>query len=380
MLDLHSHTVNLQELGTQGLMMIDDDGGNDGGSKCDDGVVGVQVLKVVEIVMGSTLKPRGTPRKISRMKHLENDSFTEFILLGLLQYNPTHFCIFVLITMMFLFTLTGNSLLILLILVDCHLHTSMYFFLWQLSLIDILFTLTSVPKMMTNYLLHKEVISTSDCGFQIFLGLALGGTECILLGLMSYDRYVAICKPLHYPLLMNWPLCRQMAVSSWTSGIFNALIHTVCTMRLPFCGSREINHFYCELPVVLHLSCEDTLTYETGILISTTILLLIPFSVILASYTLILVTVIQMSSAEGRKKAFSTCSSHLTVVSLYYGAIIFMYMRPISSHTSGQDKVASVFYTILTPMLNPMIYSLRNKDVMRALEKILCKCLLYFKM
>ncbi|XP_026363998.2 olfactory receptor 2AJ1-like [Ursus arctos] len=314
------------------------------------------------------------------MKHLDNDTIIEFILLGLLQYTPTHFCIFMLITMMFFFTLTGNSLLILLILVDCHLHTPMYFFLWQLSLIDILFTLAIVPKMMTNYLLHKEVISTFHCGAQIFLGLTLGGTECILLGLMSYDRYVAICKPLHYPLLMNWPLCKQMAVSSWASGLFNALIHTVYTMRLPFCGSREINHFYCELPGVLRLSCEDTLTYETGILISTTILLLIPFSVILASYTLILVTVIQMSSAEGRKKAFSTCSSHLTVVSLYYGAIIFMYMRPISSHTSGQDKVASVFYTILTPMLNPMIYSLRNKDVMGALKKVLCKCSLYFKM
>uniref|UniRef100_G1MJU9 Olfactory receptor n=1 Tax=Ailuropoda melanoleuca TaxID=9646 RepID=G1MJU9_AILME len=303
------------------------------------------------------------------MKHLANHTMTEFILLGLLKYTPTHFCLFVLITMMLIFMLTGNSLLILLILVDHHLHIPMYFFLWQLSLIDILFTVSFVPKMMNDYLLHKTIISAFHCGTQIFLGLALGGTECILLGLMSYDRYVAICKPLQYPLLMNWPLCRLMTVSSWTSGTVNALIHTVYTMSFPFCGSREINHFYCELPVVLHLSCEDTLTYETGILISTTILLLIPFSVILASYTLILVTIIQMASAEGRKKAFSTSSSHLTVVSLYYGAIIFMYMRPISSHISGQDKVVSVFYTILTPMLNPVIYSLRNKDVMGALEK-----------
>lgn len=314
------------------------------------------------------------------MKHFGNHSIIEFILLGVLQYTPTHFCVFALITMMFLLTLTGNSFLILLVLVDNCLHTPMYFFLWQLSLIDIFFTLAIVPKMMTNYLLHKKIISTFECGAQIFLGLALGGTECILLGLMSYDRYVAICKPLHYPHLMNWPLCRQMAVSSWASGSFNALIHTVYTMRLSFCGSREINHFYCELPGVLRLSCENTLTYETGILISTTILLLIPFSVILASYTLILVTVIQMASAESRKKAFSTCSSHLMVVSLYYGAIIFMYMRPISSHTSSQDKVVSIFYTILTPMLNPMIYSLRNKDVMRALEKILSKWSLYSKM
>ncbi|XP_042639232.1 olfactory receptor 2T27-like [Orycteropus afer afer] len=312
--------------------------------------------------------------------HLDNETVTEFILLGLLQYTTTHFCLFALITLMFLVTLTANSLLILLILIDPHLHTPMYFFLWQLSFIDIVFTLAIVPKMMTDYLLHRRVISVSGCGIQIFLGLSLGGAECILLGLMSYDRYVAICKPLHYRLLMNWPLCRKMAVSSWASGSLNALIHTVYTMTFPFCRHREIHHFYCELPGVLRLSCEDTVSYETGVLISTTILLLVPFSVILASYALILVTIIQIASTEGRKKAFSTCSSHLTVVSLYYSAIIFMYMRPISSHTSGQDKVVSVLYTIITPMLNPMIYSLRNKDVMGALGKILWRCSLYSKM
>ncbi|KAM4869493.1 olfactory receptor 2T27-like [Urocitellus parryii] len=308
------------------------------------------------------------------MTNLENHTVAEFLLLGLLQHTPAHFCVFVLISMMFFVTLTGNSLLILLILVDPLLHTPMYFFLWQLSLIDILFTIAIVPKMMSDFLLHKTAISVSGCGTQIFLGLALGGTECILLGLMSYDRYVAICKPLHYLLHMNWPLCRQMALSSWVSGAFNALVHTVYTMKFPFCGPREIHHFYCELPGVLQLSCEDTLAYETGVLISTTILLLIPFSVILASYILILVTIIHMASAEGRKKAFSTCSSHLVVVSLYYGTIIFMYMRPISSHTPGQDKVVSVFYTIVTPMLNPLIYSLRNKDVVGALRKTLWKC------
>ncbi|XP_077007844.1 olfactory receptor 2AJ1-like [Tamandua tetradactyla] len=312
--------------------------------------------------------------------HFKNHTVTEFILLGLLQYTPTHFCAFALITLMFLVTLTGNALLILLILLDPQLHTPMYFFLWQLSLIDILFTFAIVPKLLADYLLHRAAISISGCGTQIFLALALGGTECILLGLMSYDRYVAICKPLHYPLLMNWPLCRKLAVTSWTSGALNALIHTVYTMTFHFCGGTEIHHFYCELPGVLRLSCEDTLPYETGVLISTTILLLIPFSVILASYTLILVTIIQMVSSEGRKKAFSTCSSHLTVVSLYYGAIIFMYMRPISSHTPGQDKIVSVFYTVLTPMLNPMIYSLRNKDVMGSMGKILWKYPLASKM
>lgn len=315
--------------------------------------------------------------KFPGMISLKHHTVTEFLLLGLLQYTPTHFLLFALITMMFLVTLTGNSLLIL---ADPHLHTPMYFFLWQLSLIDNLFSLAFVPKMMSDNLLHKTVVSVSGCGTQIFLGLALGGTECILLGLMSCDRYVAICKPLHYPLLMNWPLCRHMAVGSWMSGAFNALIHTVYTMRFSFCGPREIHHFYCELPSVLHLSCEDTLNYEIGVLICAIIMLLIPFSVILTSYTFILVTISQRASAEGRKKAFSTCSSHLTVVSLYYGAVIFMYMRPTSSHTPSQDKVVSVFYTILTAMLNPMIYSLQNKDVIQALGKILQKCSLYSKM
>ncbi|XP_047393349.1 olfactory receptor 2AJ1-like [Sciurus carolinensis] len=251
--------------------------------------------------------------------------------------------------MMFFATLTGHGLLILLILVDPLLHIPMYFFLWQLSLIDILFTLAIVPKMMSDFLLHKTAISASGCGTQIFLGWALGGTECILLGLMSCDRYMAISKPLGYLLLMNWPLCRQMVLNSWLSSAFNVLVRTVYTMSFPFCGPREIHHFYCELPGVLRLSCEDTLPYEMGVLI-------------------------------GRRRAFSTCSSHLTVVSLFYGAIIFMYMRPISSHTSGQDKVVSVFYTILTPMLNPLIYSLQNKDVVGALGRVLWKRSEYVKM
>nr|XP_010599790.1 olfactory receptor 2T27-like [Loxodonta africana] len=233
--------------------------------------------------------------------------------------------------------------------------------------------------MMTDYLLHKTVISVPGCGIQIVLGLGLGGTECILLGLMSYGHYVAIYNPPLYLLIMNWPLYRQIVVSSWTSDSLNALIHTVYPMSFHICENREIHHFYCELPGVLRFSCEDTLSNETGVLISTIILLLIPFSVILASYTLILITIIQMASTEGEKKALSTYSSHLTVVSLYYGAIIFMYVRLTSSHASGQDKVVSVFYTILTPVLNPVIYSLRIKDVMGALGKVLWVCSLYSK-
>ncbi|XP_047393352.1 olfactory receptor 2AJ1-like [Sciurus carolinensis] len=210
---------------------------------------------------------------------------------------PARFCVFGLISVMFFAMLTGNGLLILLILVDPLLHIPMYFFLWQLSLIDILFTLVIVPKMMSDFLLHKTAISASGCGTQSFLGWALGGTKCIPLGLMSCDQYMTISKPLHYPLLMNWSLCRQMALSSWLSSAFNALVHMFYTMSFPFCGPREIHHFYCEIPGVLWLSCVVTLPFKTGVLISTTILLLVPFSVILASYMLILVTVIHMASA-----------------------------------------------------------------------------------
>ncbi|XP_047393356.1 olfactory receptor 2AJ1-like [Sciurus carolinensis] len=233
------------------------------------------------------------------MASLENHTVAEFLLLRLLQHTPARFCVFALISVMFFaITLTGNGLPILLILADPLLHIPMYFSLWQLSLIDILFTLAIFPKMMSDFLLHKTAISASGCGTQIFLGWALGGTECILLGLMSCDQYMAISKPLGYLLLMNWPLCRQMALSSWLSSAFNVLVHMVYTVSFPFCGPREIHHFYCELPSVLRLSCEDTLPSEMGVLISTTILLLVPFPVILASYMLILVTVIHMASVE----------------------------------------------------------------------------------
>ncbi|XP_074076751.1 olfactory receptor 2T27-like [Macrotis lagotis] len=294
---------------------------------------------------------------------------TDFILLGLFpefRYSGLLVSIF---TFVYLIAFTGNSILILLIWVDFRLHIPMYFLLSQLSIIDVAYISSSVPKMAINYYLGKQNISRVGCGTQLFFCLTLGGSECLLLTFMSYDRYVAICKPLHYPMVMSPRICWCMTVMSWAGGALNALIQTICTMRFSVCGSREIHHFFCEMPAILKLSCEDTLDYEMGVFVASIIFIILPFSFIVTSYTLIFLTILHMNSPEGRNKALATCSSHLTVVSLFLGPGIVVYMTPGSSHTSELDQGLSVFYTILTPLLNPLIYSLRNKDVLEALRK-----------
>uniref|UniRef100_A0A8D2K4R2 Olfactory receptor n=1 Tax=Theropithecus gelada TaxID=9565 RepID=A0A8D2K4R2_THEGE len=304
-----------------------------------------------------------------------NDTFSsDFILLGVFSSSPTSLVFFSFIFVIFIMSVTENTLMILLIRSDSRLHTPMYFLLSHLSFMDIFHVSNIIPKMVTDFLSGSRTISLAGCGFQVFLSLTLLGGECLLLAAMSYDRYVAICHPLRYPTLMKEYASTLMAGGSWLIGVFNSTVHTAYALQFPFCGSRAIDHFFCEVPAMLKLSCADTTNYERGVYVSAVLFLVIPAFLISASYGQIILTVLQMKSSEGQKKAFSTCSSHLTVVSLYYGAIIFMYMRPISSHASGQDKVVSVFYTIVTPMLNPVIYSLRNKDVMGALGKILWKC------
>uniref|UniRef100_UPI003753E857 consOR2 n=1 Tax=synthetic construct TaxID=32630 RepID=UPI003753E857 len=301
-------------------------------------------------------------------------SSTDFILLGLFDHPRLELLLFVLILLIYLLALLGNGLIILLIHLDSRLHTPMYFFLSQLSLMDLCYTSTTVPKMLVNLLSGDKTISFAGCGAQLFLYLTLGGTECLLLAVMAYDRYVAICHPLRYPVLMNPRVCLLLAAGSWLLGSLDSLIHTVLTLSLPFCGSREINHFFCEVPALLKLACADTSLNETVMFVCCVLMLLIPLSLILVSYGRILLAVLRMQSAEGRRKAFSTCSSHLTVVGLFYGAAIYMYLQPKSYHSPEQDKVVSLFYTILTPMLNPLIYSLRNKEVKGALRRVLGKC------
>ncbi|XP_020859858.1 olfactory receptor 2AJ1-like [Phascolarctos cinereus] len=308
----------------------------------------------------------------------KNQTFTrDFILLGLLHPSRYGMLFLMLILVIFMVAIMGNTVLILLIRLDTRLHTPMYFLLSHLSFMDILHISNIVPKMASNFISGQQSITFAGCGFQIFLSLLFSGAECLLLAAMSYDRYVAICHPLRYPSLMNHQISVLMAAGCWLVGTINSTIHTTYALHLPFCGTRGIDHFFCEIPAMLKLSCVDTSHYERGVYVSAMFFLLIPFSIILASYGQILCTVLHIKSVETQKKAFSTCSSHLTVVVMYYGPFIFTYVRPKSYHTPGQDKILAIFYTILTPMLNPIIYSLRNKDVLCALKKVLEKALMY---
>ncbi|CAD7690245.1 olfactory receptor 2T2 [Lycaon pictus] len=299
---------------------------------------------------------------------------TDFILLGLITHPAFPGIIFAVVFSIFLVAVTANVVMILLIHVDSRLHTPMYFLLSQLSIMDTVYICITVPKMLQDLLSKEKMISFLGCSLQIFLYLTLIGGEFFLLGLMAYDRYVAVCKPLRYPLLMNRRICLFMVVGSWVGGSLDGFMLTPFTMSFPYCGSREINHFFCEIPAVLKLSCVDTSLYETLMYACCVLMLLIPISIISISYTHILLTVHRMNSAEGRHKAFATCSSHIMVVSIFYGAAFYTNVLPHSYHTPEKDKVVSAFYTILTPMLNPLIYSLRNKDVATALRKVLGRC------
>ncbi|XP_020035079.1 olfactory receptor 2T29-like [Castor canadensis] len=296
---------------------------------------------------------------------------SSFILVGLFSQSkhPTLLC--VIIFVVFLMALYGNAVLILVIHSDIHLHTPMYFFISQLSIMDIMYISVTVPKMLIDQIMSTNKISASECGMQMFLYLTLVGSEFFLLAAMSYDRYVAICHPLRYPVLLNHRVCLFLASGCWFLGSVDGFMLTPITMTFPFCRSWEIHHFFCEVPAVLNLSCSDTSLYEILMYLCCVLMLLIPVIIILSSYSSILLAIHRMNSAEGQRKALATCSSHITVVIFFYGAAIYTYMLPGSYHTPEKDMVVSVFYTILTPVLNPLIYSLRNKNVIGALKKML---------
>ncbi|XP_072494457.1 olfactory receptor 2T29-like [Notamacropus eugenii] len=303
---------------------------------------------------------------------LENRTFeTDFILLGLFSQSKYSPFFYSLIFIIFIVALTGNATLVLLIQSDPQLHTPMYFFISQLSLMDMMYISVTVPKMLLDQAIGIHNISVASCGLQMFLYVTLIGAEFFLLAAMSYDRYVAICHPLRYPILMNHRVCIFLAIVCWFLGSLDGFTLTPITMNFPFCKSREIQHFYCEVLALLKLSCSDTSLYEFVMYLCCVLMLLIPVIVILSSYSLILLTVYRMNSATGHRKAFVTCSSHITVVILFYGAAVYNYMLPASYHTTEKDMMVSVFYTILTPVINPLIYSVRNKDVTVALRKML---------
>ncbi|NP_001000017.1 olfactory receptor Olr1440 [Rattus norvegicus] len=294
---------------------------------------------------------------------------TDFTLVGLFQYGHMDTFLFTVIALLFAVALIGNITLVHLIRMDRTLHTPMYFLLSQLSIIDMIYISTTVPKMAANFLSDTKTISFLGCAIQTFVFVTLGGSEALLLGFMSYDRYIAICQPLHYPVLMSRKICCSLVAGTWSSSSINALVHTVYVFQLPFCGSRIVNHFFCEIPSLLPLVCEDTSQYEHTVLLSGLVILLLPFLAILASYARVLVVVFRMASGKGQSRAVSTCSSHLTVASLFYATTLSTYTQPHSMHSPGRDKVVAVLYSIITPVLNPFIYSLRNKDVMGALRR-----------
>lgn len=300
-----------------------------------------------------------------------NQSSSDFTLLGLLPQNQTGLLLLMLIIFVFSLALCGNSGMIHLIRVDPRLHTPMYFLLSQLSLMDLMYISTTVPKMAFNFLSGQKSISFLGCGVQSFFFLTMACSEGLLLASMAYDRFVAICHPLHYPIRMSKIMCLKMIIGSWILGSINSLAHSIYALHIPYCHSRSINHFFCDVPAMLPLACMDTWVYEYMVFVSTSLFLLLPFLGITASYGRVLFAVFHMRSKEGKKKAFTTCSTHLTVVTFYYAPFVYTYLRPRSLRSPTEDKILAVFYTILTPMLNPIIYSLRNKEVLGAMTRVL---------
>ncbi|XP_003919840.1 olfactory receptor 2D2 [Saimiri boliviensis] len=302
------------------------------------------------------------------MRQINQTQVTEFLLLGLSNGLHTQQLLFILFLGVYLVPVLGNLLLMSLVHIDSRLHTPMYFFLCNLSLADLCFSTNIVPQALVHLLSRKKVISFTHCAAQLLFFLIFGCTQCALLAVMSYDRYVAICDPLRYPSIMSWKACVQLATGSWTSGILVSVVDTTFTLRLPFRGSNSITHFFCEAPALLILASTDTHRSEMAIFLMGVMILLIPVFLILVSYGHIIVTVVKMKSTVGSLKAFSTCGSHLMVVILFYGSAIVTYMAPKSS--KQQEKLVSVFYAMVTPMLNPLIYSLRNNDMKGALRKV----------
>ncbi|XP_012862281.1 olfactory receptor 2K2 [Echinops telfairi] len=306
------------------------------------------------------------------MKGENSTIWSFFFLEGFSRYPKLEVVLFVFSLVMYLITLFGNSTLILITVLDSRLHTPMYSFLGNLSFMDICYTSASIPTLLVNLLSSQKTIILSACAVQMYLSLAMGSTECVLLAVMAYDRYVAICNPLRYPIIMNRQICVQMASVSWVTGCLTALLETSFALQVPLCGN-VIDHFTCEILAVLKLACTSSLLMDTIMLVISVLLLPIPMLLICVSYFFILSTILRIRSAEGRSKAFSTCGAHLTVVILYYGAALSMYLKPSSSNSQEVDKIISLLYGVLTPMLNPIIYSLRNKEVKDAVKKLLDK-------
>ncbi|XP_012786600.2 olfactory receptor 7A10-like [Ochotona princeps] len=290
----------------------------------------------------------------------------EFLLLGLSEDPGLQPLFFMLFLSMYLVTVSGNLLIILAILSDPHLHTPMYFFLANLSMVDICFTSTTIPKMLVNIQTQSRAISYVGCITQMFFFLFFVALDNFLLATMAYDRFVAICHPLHYTVIMTPWLCVQLVLGCWTISVLYALLNILLVLRLSFCTHVEIHHFFCELNQVVHRACSDTFLNDLMVYLATVLLGGVPLAGILYSYSKIVSSICAISSAQGKYKTFSTCASHLSVVFLFYGTGLGVYLGSTAIHNSHSTAATSVMYTVVTPMLNPFIYSLRNHDIQRA--------------
>nr|XP_004652073.2 olfactory receptor 15 [Jaculus jaculus] len=304
------------------------------------------------------------------MRDVGNSSSGRFILMGISDHPQLETIFFIVILFCYVLTLMGNLTIILLSRIDVRLRTPMYFFLSNLSSLDLAFTTSSVPQMLRNLWGPDKTISYGGCVTQLYVFLWLGATECMLLVAMAFDRCVAVCRPLHYMSIMSPRLCRTLATFSWVGGLGNSVIQSTFTLQLPFCGRREVDNFLCEVPALIKLACGDTSLNEAVLSGVCAFFTAVPLGGILTSYCLIARAVLRLRSAEGRRKAFNTCLSHLVVVVLFYGSAIYGYLLPAKSSNQDQGKFISLFYSVVTPMVNPLIYTLRNKDVKGALRRL----------
>ncbi|XP_065271108.1 olfactory receptor 6N1-like [Emys orbicularis] len=299
---------------------------------------------------------------------------TDFILLGFGDLPDLQILLFLMFLVIYMATVARNMLITALVVADKHLHTPMYYFLGNLSCLETCYTSTLLPRMLVSLLTGDKTISFSGCLSQLYFFCALAGMECCLLAVMSYDRYLAICKPLHYSTLMSNRFCLQLAAGSWLNGSLATTIFILFISQLIFCGPNEIDHFYCDPILLMELSCSDTHLSILVNLIFVSVFSLPPFLLTMTSYVCISATILRIPSTTGRKKAFSTCSSHLTVVTIFYGTIMIFYMLPKCDTLRDLKKVLSLCFTVLTPLVNPLIYSLRNREVKEALSKAVSKC------
>ncbi|XP_036880346.2 olfactory receptor 1f45-like [Manis javanica] len=307
------------------------------------------------------------------MRGANRSGVSEFLLLGLSRQPEQQQLLFALFLTMYLATVLGNLLILLAVGADSRLHTPMYFFLSTLSFVDICFSSTTVPKMLANHVLGSQSISFSACLTQMYFVFMFVDMDNFLLAVMAYDRFVAICRPLHYTTKMTPQRCALLVAVPWVIANLDVLLHTLLMARLSFCADNAIPHFFCDATPLLTLSCSDTHLNEVMILTEAGPIMIAPFICILVSYVFITWAILRVPSPKGRWKAFSTCGSHLAVVFLFYGTIISLYFSPLSSHSAKTDVATAVMFTVVTPMLNPFIYSLRNKDIKGALGKVLAR-------